>query len=593
MYLLIFSMKKFWRTAQTPVHIPLFDTMQNTADSLGRGSRALFIFFAVLLCISSVGLLYMLKQSLVVEVPSHGGTLREGVIGSPRFINPILAISDADRDLTSLAYSGLLRATPGGDYVPDLAAGYTVSDDGKTYTFTLRDNITFHNGTPVTSGDIAYTVQKAQDPGLKSPLRANWDGVGVETPDGKTVRFTLRAAYSPFIENLTLGILPKAFWSSISDEEFPFSELNAEPVGSGPYAIASVSRTSSGIPSTYSLRSFGGYALGEPYLDSIVIHFYQSEGTLVAALGSGEVESASGLSPGNLGILPPENIRTSPLNRVFGVFFNQNQSAVLRDKAVRAALNSSINRPELVEQVLGGYGTPLLEPVPPGFSEGTPTPGTSTTEDLVAGARLSLISNGWKPREDGILQKTTGTGKSAATLTLQFDLATANVPELRAAAEYLRTTWGKVGAQVNVKIFEQGDLSQNIIRPRKYDALLFGEVIGRELDLFAFWHSSQRNDPGLNIAGYANSAADKALEHLRATSDKDKQSQLLDVFLGELKKDIPAVFLYAPDFVYSIPKDIAGVDLGFIETPDDRFLSLPNWHRETDEVWPLFTHGSR
>ena len=581
-------MKNLWRIAQTSIHLRWLDGLQDLTDSLGRGSRSLFIFFALLLCISSAGLLYTLKQSLVVRVPSQGGSLSEGVIGSPRFINPVLAISDADRDLTALAYSGLLRATPGGGYEPDLAEGYAVSDDNKTYTFTLRENITFHDGTPVTSQDVAYTVQKAQDPALKSPLRANWDGIRVETPDARTVRFVLRAAYAPFIENLTLGILPKALWSSISDEEFPFSELNAEPVGSGPYAVSSVSRTSSGIPSTYSMRSFDNYALGKPYLDTITVHFYQSEGTLVAALGGGDIDSASGLSPGNLSAIPEENIRTSPLNRVFGVFLNQNQSVVLRDKAVRSALNTSINRAEMVSQILGGYGTPLFGPVPPALYNGDSPAGTSTTVELAAAARQSLINNGWKPREDGILQKTTGTGKKASTVTLEFDIATANVPELRAAAEYLRAAWRLAGAQVNVKIFEQGDLSQNIIRPRKYDALLFGEVVGRELDLFAFWHSSQRNDPGLNIAGYANSKADKALEAMRVTTDKKKRGQMLADFLVELNKDIPAVFLYAPDFVYSIPNEIAGVDLGFIETPDDRFLSLPQWHRETDEVWPFF-----
>ena len=590
-------MKKFWRIAQTSIHLRWLDTLQNITDSLGRGSRSLFIFFAILLCVSSAGLLYTLKQSIVVEVPSRGGSLSEGIIGSPRFINPVLAISDADRDLTALVYSGLLRATPGGGYEPDLAEGYAVSDDNKTYTFTLRKDITFHNGTPVTSQDVAYTVQKTQDPALKSPLRANWDGIRVETPDDSTVRFVLRAAYAPFIENLTLGILPKSLWSSISDEEFPFSELNAEPVGSGPYEVGSVSRTSSGIPSTYSLRSFDNYALGKPYLNNITIRFYQSEGSLVAALGGGDIDSASGLSPGNLSALPQENIRTSPLNRVFGVFFNQNQSAVLRDKAVRSALNVSINRAEMVSQILGGYGTPLFGPVPPTVnskSSESDLLGKSdsldgnTTAQLAAAARQSLINNGWKPREDGILQKTTGAGKKASTVTLEFDISTANVPELRAAAEYLRAAWKLAGAQVNVKIFEQGDLSQNIIRRRAYDALLFGEVVGRELDLFAFWHSSQRNDPGLNIAGYANSKADKALEAMRVTTDKKKRGQILANFLVELNKDIPAVFLYAPDFVYSIPNEIAGVDLGFIETPDDRFLSLPQWHRETDEVWPFF-----
>ena len=587
-------MKNLWRTARVSIHLPLLDKAQETVAALGRGGRALFLGLSAVLIISSAGLLYTLEQSLVVEVPSRGGSLSEGIIGSPRFINPVLAISDADRDLTALVYSGLLRATPEGGYEPDLAEHYEVSPDGKTYTFTLRPNAVFHDGSPVTAEDVAYTVQKTQDAALKSPLRANWEGVSVETPDSSTVRFMLKTAYAPFIENLTLGILPKSRWGSVSDEEFPFSELNAEPIGSGPYAVGSVSRTSSGIPSAYMLESFGKYALGEPYLQRLVIHFYQSEGALLSALQSGEVYSASGISPNNLKDLPAENIKTSPLNRVFGVFFNQNQSAVLRDKAVREALNASVNRTELVERVLGGYGTPLRGPVPPTLL-GAPLPAesASTSAELAAAAQAALIAKGWKLNDQGVLQKTTGTGKNASTITLRFDLATANVPELRAAAEYLRQTWGAMGAEVSVKIFEQGDLSQNVIRARKYDALLFGEVVGRELDLFAFWHSSQRNDPGLNIAGYTNSAADKALEQLRATGEPAKRTELINTFLAELKKDTPAVFLYAPDFVYSIPNDIVGVTLGFIETPSDRFLSLPLWHKETDKVWPLFVKSAR
>src|SRR6202044_2542956 len=101
---------------------------------------------------------------------------------------------------------------------------------------------------------------------------------------------------------------------------------------------------------------------------------------------------------------------------------------------------------------------------------------------------------------------------------------TGNVPELRAAAQYLQETWARVGAKVDIQIYDQGDLSENVIRPRKYDALLFGEVIGRELDLFAFWDSSQRNDPGLNIAMYANSTADAALEDMRTTTDPTEQA---------------------------------------------------------------------
>jgi peptide/nickel transport system substrate-binding protein len=208
--------------------------------------------------------------------------------------------------------------------------------------------------------------------------------------------------------------------------------------------------------------------------------------------------------------------------------------------------------------------------------------------DPALAARELLIRKGWKMNDAGLLTKTVGTGSKAQTTELTFSLSTGNVPELREAAEFVKNAWERMGAEVEVKVFDQGDLSQNVIRPRKYDALLFGEVVGRELDLYAFWESSQRNDPGLNIALYANSVADRLLTELRETSSNEERERLYAEFEAELEKDIPAVFLYAPDFVYSIPNDVLGLNLGFIENPSDRFLGAYEWHREEDYVWPVF-----
>ncbi len=566
--------------------LPFLQKADETYQSFTASGRALFLFFAGVCVVSSVGLVYLLNASILVPSPARGGSLTEGILGSPRFINPILAQSDADRDVTALTYSGLLRATSEGGYEPNLAQSYQISEDGLSYTFVLREDATFHDGTAVSANDVVFTIEKIQDAGLKSPLRANWDGVVVEVVDARTVRFTLKAAYAPFIKNLSLGIVPKHLWEGVSDEEFPFSDLNANPVGSGPYRVSAIERTASGIPSSYELKPFNHYVGGAPYL-SLTLKFYQSEDTLVQALEDGEVDAASGISPEKLTSLNGPTIATTPLNRVFGVFFNQNQSELLRDKAVRRALNLSVDRNELIEKVLGGYGTPLTGPVPPSVLPS----GTSTLETSVEVAREILANDGWALNEQGVLTKTTGKGTSATTATLSFDLSTANVPELRAAAEYLKATWAQLGVQVNVKIFEAGDLSQNVIRPRRFDALLFGEVIGRELDLFAFWHSSQRNDPGLNIAGYANPAADDVLQSLRQTADTARRQSLYQEFSDELAADVPAVFLYTPDFVYSIPNDIQGLDLGLVESPSDRFLSVAQWHREVDYVWPIFARS--
>jgi peptide/nickel transport system substrate-binding protein len=567
------------------------ERLEDTVRAFSASGRVFFIFLTGLLIVSVAALLYMLNSALLVAIPSRGGTWSEGIVGAPRFINPVLAVSDADEDLSSLVYSGLLKATPRGDYTPDLAESYAVSPDGRTYTFTLRQNATFQDNTPVTADDVVFTIAKTQDPALKSPQRANWSGVVVQKINNKTVSFTLKQAYAPFIENLSLGILPKHLWQNISDDEFPFTQLNTSPIGSGPFSVSNVSKTSSGVPSSYTLTAFKQHAGGAAFLDSISFRFYQNEDDLIDGLKKGEVGAASSVSPAKLGELSNLSATHAPLNRVFGVFFNQNQSEILRDSGIRKALSDAVDRDELVHKVLGGYGSPLVGPLPPSVLPQNITTTSATSSPLknsLDTAKTELAALGWQAGPTGVLQKTTGSGKTAKTVTLSFALSTGNVPELRAAAEYLRKTWEELGVHVEVGVYDQGDLTQNVIRPRKYDALLFGEVVGREPDLFAFWDTSERLDPGLNIAMYANSTVDHMLEQLRITQDDSQRQAIYQQFTQAIIKDTPAVFLYAPDFVYIVPKDIQGLDLGFIETPSDRFLSITEWHRQTDYVWPWF-----
>lgn len=569
------------------MHIPGLRAAHDIAVSLTGVSRLLFLALSGLLVGSTVALFSMASSGFLVAVPAQGGSLTEGIVGAPRFINPLLSLSEADRDLVALVYSGLLRATPEGNFVPDLAESYEISEDGRTYTFRIREDATFHDGEPVTADDVVFTVGLAQDPAIKSPKRANWDGVLVEKLGDKEVAFTLRAPYAPFIGNATLGILPAHLWERVSAEEFPFSNLNTEAVGTGPYTVSSVSRNASGIPDTYELRPFSDYALGAPYLSRVTLRFYENEEELLSALSQGEVEAASGITPAKITALPEgASVRRAPLNRVFGVFFNQNQSEVLRDARVRHALDAAVDREALVSEVLGGYATPIHEPLPPGIAPTAAQSAAVSTTSPALESRAALEALGWKYDDaEGALVLTSGKTKKV----LRFSLSTADIPELRTAAEFVRASWEAMGADVEVKIFEQGDLNQNVIRPRKYDALLFGEIIGRELDLFAFWHSSQRNDPGLNIALYANSAADSLLEELRVAKTSAERRSLYEDFRDELIEDTPAVFLYAPDFTYIFPDRIEGLELTAISQPSERFSDIYRWHREVDRVWTFLT----
>ncbi len=543
----------------------------------------------------------------MVEVPDHGGDITEGIVGVPRFVNPVLAISDADKDLTSLVFSGLLKTTPEGKLVGDLADNYQISSDGRTYTFTLKDDVYFHDGERITTDDIEFTVQRIQDPTVKSPQRPTWEGVSIQKIDSHKITFTLKQAYAPFIENFTVGIIPEHVWKDIPSDEFSFSELNVNAPGSGPYEISKVKRNSYGLPTLYTLKAFGDYALGKPFLSTITLNFYQNESEVIDAFANEEIDSMSGVSPENLKKvdLAQSQIVTSPLPRVFGVFFNQNQAGVFLNKEVREALSVVIDKNKIINDVFLGYATAIDSPVPDyalGLTDSTSspmvqastTPTTSTSTTLFANdlsrvdrAIAILTKAGWTLNsKTGIMEKKVGTN----VIPLSFTLSTGDAEELKRAAELIKADWEKIGASVTLKVFEIGDLNQNVIRPRKFDALLFGEVVGREFDLYPFWHSSQRNDPGLNIALYTNITADKILESLRLTQDRDDRIAKTEDFVGLFKKDLPAAFIYSPHFIYVIPKRLQNVTIGNITDPGERFLNVHEWYTETSKVWKFFAY---
>lgn len=574
--------------------IPGSEKAMNAVRRFSATEKVLFTLLIAIFSVSVFVMVWNVNSTFLEPIPAPGGSLHEGVIGSPRFINPILALNDVDRDLTSLIYSGLLRVDDG-KLVPDLAEDYSISEDGLVYTFTLRDDIYFHDNTPVTAEDVLFTIQKAQDNILKSPRRANWDGVTVEVINAEEIRFTLKKPYAPFLENTTLGILPKHIWKNVDIEQFTFSQFNIEPIGSGPYKLKSIHRDSGGLPQSYELVPFKKYTEGEPYIDLLVLHFYPNENMLVESYNKGIIESISSMTPSEAVKInsPDTHIVQAPLPRVFGVFINQNQAPVLAHKEVREALNTSLNRERIVDEVLNGYGTAITSPIAPGILNSPEEHATelmsnaSTTEsNPEKEAAIGILTKaGWTLNENGVMEKK---AKNKDTEILAFSISTSNAPELKRAAEIIKEEWAEIGADVTVRIFETGDLNQNVIRPRKYDTLLFGEIIGRDLDLYAFWHSSQRNDPGLNIAMYVNSKVDKLLEDARTIANKEDRIEKYEEIVAAINADIPALFVYSPDFIYALPKKVRGITLDHITTPADRFNDVHNWYINTDRVWKIF-----
>jgi peptide/nickel transport system substrate-binding protein len=561
------------------------DSIRKAIASFSLGEKSVFGILLVLALLTAFTTIHSINSLFLAEIPKNGGSFTEGLVGTARYINPTLAFSDTDRDLSSLIYSGLLKAKPDGTFIPDLASDYTISDDGKTYTFNIREDAVFHDGTKVTADDVIFTIQKIQDPNLKSPKRANWDGVTVEKINEKTVEFNLKQAYVPFIENTTLGVLPKHIWKDASVDEFAFSQFNIEPIGSGPYKISKVSRNASGIPESITLESFNHYTLGTPHITLIKLNFYQNEKTLVDAYKSGDFQTFHSVSGQTAKTLEDNgaHVERYPLPQVFAIFFNQNHNPIFAHKEVRLALNTVTNRQAILDQTLQSFGTEALSPIPQGLAKSTSI-NSSTSQSSVDDAKSILEKAGWKKNADGIYELKT----KAKTETLAFTISTGNSPDLKQSAEIIKNQWETIGAKIDVQVFEMTDLNQTVIRPRKYDALFFGEVVGRELDLYAFWHSSQRNDPGLNISMYTNAKVDKLLEDSRTTNDETKRVTMYQQIEREILNDMPAVFMYSPDFIYIMPKEIKGFSIGKIVIPSDRFSDVEKWYIETDHVWKMF-----
>lgn len=561
----------------------LFDRFFSYLDQRKPSDRLLFVCTLLVLAIALAITLLTFNKSTLETFPTSGGIFTEGILGTPRFVNPVLAITPSDYDLITLLYSGLLTLGTEGKLENDLAESITISDDGIVYNIILRENIFFHDGEAIHADDVAFTIGLIQSPELKSPLRGSWSGVTIEVISEREFNLVLEQPYVPFKENLTLGILPKHIWESLTLEELPFSQYNVEPIGSGPYKLKTIKRNLSGLIEEYQLVAVDSEKTN---ITDVRLRFYQKEADVLADLKKGEILGTASLAPESIKQLNAEKfaIFEEPLPRVFSVFINQNRTAALRDQGARMALSTAIDRADLIEKVLDGYGIPTLSPVPNGFNTLQSNSTTSTSTTGIEAARLILEKAGWEQADNGRWLKDI----EKVETVLAISIATGNSPTFEATAAYLERVWTELGVEVSVALFEQSDLVQAVIRPRDYQALLFGTDIGRSLDLYPFWHSSQRSDPGLNVAMYANITTDNLLNKSRIEQNTENQQELILQVAKEIQTESPAIFLFNPTFVYVVNKTVNTNTVSHLSRASERFSTISQWYMAKEDVWPIF-----
>ena len=564
------------------------DRFLSLIEVKAASDRALLRIIFFVMVFSGVWLVYSINNNYATPTPIRGGSFSEGIIGTPRFINPALAITRADQDVTALVYSGLMKMDENGVLVPDVAESVTVSDDGLTYNVLIRKDVHFHNGTTLTAHDVAFTIGLIQNPSLKSPLKGNWNDVTVEVISDNELNIVLRDAYAPFIENFTLGILPEHLWSSIPIEQLPFSALNTLPVGSGPFKVAKAARDKNGLIQEYTL-SANKESLNPPKINTVVLYFYNDEVSLLEGLKNGTLDASSYVSNESLEQITITNdfrVITKPLPRVFGVFFNQNKVPALRDAAVRQALEIAIDRNDIISTSLKGQGVPIYTPMPRATDTLQSEEGSnqSAPEARIAAAQKILKDAGWIKNSLGLLEKQI----DGAATTLSLTVSTSNTPLFNTVSQQVADEWKAIGVDVTTEQFEQTSLVQTVIRPRDFEVLLFGLDTSRSEDLYPFWHSSQKDDPGLNIAGYTNLSVDALLEKARKEQDATERTKDLTEASKTIVSERPAIFLFEPMMTYVVKNGVVISEMSNLGKPADRFSTITNWYTATDKIWKIF-----
>ncbi len=569
------------------------------------------------------------------RAPKVGGEYIEGLIGQPKYINPIFSTTnDVDADIVGLVYAGLFKYSKEGTIESELAESYELSKDKKTYTVKLKPNLKWPDGQPITGQDVSYTFETIQNPEVGSPLFAAMQGVKIETPDELTISFTLKESFSPFLGVLTTGILPSHLWSEIPPASIKLAKLNSQPVGAGVWKFSKLIKDEGGNIQTLTLAPNDLYYGQHPYLKIITFKFYNNYTEAINGLRGQNINGIAFVPQKLKDKVGGKNINLYEftLPQYSAMFFNQNQSTELKDKDLRLALNLAIDKERIIREALDGAGVTIDSPILPGMLGYDATIKDAEFNPELANKTLDKKWTRIQPEEyfsikqtvelknyqteieevkknasstpemvSSTLEKITNDAKRTVRQTmdagqsfyrkdskgniLALTITTADTPEYLKTAQTIATFWRALGIQTNIQSLSGYQLNKDIVRDRNYQIFLYGEIVGADPDPYSFWHSSQGDYPGMNLAMFSDRNADKVLEEARTTFSSADRVKLYKKFQEIVTAEIPAIFLYTPKHLMAISQDIKGARIENPTTPANRFQYLSEWYTKTTWRW--------
>lgn len=518
-------------------------------------------------------------DAYTTEAPAAGGTYAEGVLGKLDTMNPLFATTNSEQSASRLVFSSLLRYDTGNTLKGDLATGWKSDDGGKTYRITMKEDLSWHDGAPLTAEDVLFTIDLMRDPEVNASrsLQEIWSQVDVEKVDDRTLQFTLPGKFAPFPHALTFGVVPKHILEKMEPQRLRESDFGRKPVGSGPFKFSDIQVISPEESRLMVQMSANPqYHDGAPRLSRIQIYTYGDRELLKQGYLSGEVNAAIGLSSAELQEVsqarPLSNVSRAGLHNGMFALFNTRDD-VLKEQKVRTALRRAVNQPDIIKS-LGRNALPLSGPLL--SSQYDPTDVTVQPASDKVAAEKALDQAGWRKGDDGLRRKS---GK-----LLSLNVIAPREGDYPKVAEQISQQWRAVGVEVKTELMDPDTFIQNVLRPRAYDVLIYELSLGADPDSYAYWHSSQVGSSGTNLSNYESELVDETLSSARSVEDPKLRAAKYGTFVQEWVDDAPAVALYQPTIHYISTRNTSSVpDKGNLVSSASRYHSVLYWSvgRET------------
>lgn len=497
----------------------------------------------------------------------------EGIAGRPLNINPLLSgFNDADQDLTALIFGGLTTTDADGSSKPALAESWDVSPDGLNYTFALRRDVKWHDGSPFISRDISATIRLLQAVAFPAPpaLGDFWRRVAIATPSDYTVTFTLNEPYAPFLSYTALGIMPAKVVEKIPPTAWPDRNFNANPIGTGPYRIKQMD-TAHGI---VVLEPFADFYGAKPKINRLELHFYATEYAAFAAYQRGEVLGLAHVPTDKLAdARHMENLQlfAAPTSGFNALYLNL-KNPQFQQKEVRQALLLALDRQRIVDRALDGQGIVAHSPIQPN-SWAYNRYVRKYSQDVEAAKQL-LAQAGWKDSDgDGVLDK--GGAK------MDFAIMSGDDPAHVRVIEEIAREWDAIGVKAHPQVTGFAGVARDFLRKRQFDTIYIEwRDPSADPDLYALWHSSRISDEGQNYASWQSRDADELLEQARLTPDPQRRAPFYAKFQDLFADQVPAILINYPIHVYGVDKRVQNVQVGPLARASDRFRTIANWSVE-------------